>query len=107
MGQWTELVFVDGNSDDGTAEAIAEGILNYADQWQRAVLLNQTGKGKGQAVRQAFEACNGDILMILDSDLTMPPEDLPKYYEAITSEKVNSSTEAAWSIPWKIKPCGF
>lgn len=87
MGKWTELVFVDGDSTDGTVEAIEEGIQNNQDKWQRCVLLKQTGKGKGQAVRQGFDECRGDILMILDSDLTMPPEDLPKYYQAIVSNK--------------------
>ena len=85
MGKWTELIFVDGNSDDGTVEAIEESIEKHGDEWHRCVLYHQTGKGKGQAVRQGFAECRGDILMILDSDLTMPPEDLPKYYEAIIS----------------------
>ncbi len=94
MGRWTELVFVDGHSEDGTIEAIEEGIANHGHEWHRTILIHQTGKGKGQAVRQGFEACNGDILMILDSDLTMPPEDLPKYYEAIKlnrAEFINGS----------------
>jgi ubiquinone/menaquinone biosynthesis C-methylase UbiE len=85
MGKWTELIFVDGHSTDGTIEAIEDCIDRHGSQWHRAVLLHQDGIGKGQAVRQAFEACQGDIFMILDSDLTMPPEDLPKYYDAITS----------------------
>lgn len=87
MGRWTELVFVDGSSTDGTIEAIQEGIEKFGDSWERCVFLRQSGKGKGQAVRQGFEACRGDILMILDSDLTMPPEDLPKYYTALVSRK--------------------
>ena len=87
MGKWTELVFVDGHSDDGTVEEIERCIEKYGEQWQRAVLLRQTGSGKGQAVRQGFAECQGDILLILDSDLTMPPEELPKYYEAIVSGK--------------------
>ena len=87
MGKWTELVFVDGNSDDGTVEAINQGIHDFSKNWHRAILLHQVGKGKGQAVRQAFDSCEGDVLMILDSDITMPPEDLPKYLEAITTNK--------------------
>ncbi len=87
MGRWTELIFVDGNSDDGTIEEIKRCIERYGDQWHRVLLLHQSGKGKGQAVRQGFAECRGDILMILDSDLTMPPEELPKYYEAIVSGK--------------------
>jgi SAM-dependent methyltransferase len=87
MGKWTELVFVDGNSDDGTVEEIKRCIEKYGRQWHQVVLLNQSGKGKGQAVRQGFAECQGEILMIMDSDLTMPPEELPKYYEAIVSGK--------------------
>ena len=87
MGKWTELVFVDGNSNDGTVEEIKRCIEKYGRQWHRVVLLNQSGKGKGQAVRQGFAECQGEILMIVDSDLTMPPEELPKYYEAIVSGK--------------------
>jgi SAM-dependent methyltransferase len=87
LGKWTELVFVDGNSNDGTLEEIERGIEKYGQNWHRVLLLKQSGIGKGQAVRQGFEQCTGDILMILDSDLTMPPEELPKYYDAIVSGK--------------------
>lgn len=87
MGKWTELVFVDGDSTDGTYKAIEEGIRQHESEWERCILLKQTGKGKGQAVRQGFDECRGDILMILDSDLTMPPEELPKYYDALVSNK--------------------
>jgi glycosyltransferase involved in cell wall biosynthesis len=54
----------------------------------------QDGRGKGDAVRKGFDLARGDILMILDADLTMPPEDLPKFYEIMTSgrgEFVNGS----------------
>lgn len=86
LGKWTELIFVDGNSKDGTVEAIGRGISEHGDEWERAVLIHQgKGRGKGDAVRKGFAAAKGDVLMILDSDLTMPPEDLPKYYEAIAT----------------------
>ena len=49
-------------------------------------LILQDGKGKGDAVRKGFEAARGDILMILDADLTVPPEDLPKFYRAIAED---------------------
>ena len=87
LGKWTELIFIDGNSDDGTVQEINRCIEKYGRDWNRIVLQQQTGKGKGQAVRQGFAQCEGDILMILDSDLTMPPEELTKYYEAIASGK--------------------
>ena len=87
MGAWTELVFVDGHSEDGTVEEIERCSKAYGPSWRDVVLIPQTGKGKGQAVRQGMDQCKGDILMILDSDLTMPPEELPKYYEAICQGK--------------------
>lgn len=87
MGSQTELVFVDGRSQDGTVEEIQRCMAAYRERWPRVTLIHQTGKGKGQAVRQGFERCAGDILMILDSDLTMPPEELPKYYHALVSGK--------------------
>lgn len=87
LGSRTELIFVDGNSDDGTVEEIKRCIKRYGHEWHRLELLQQTGQGKGQAVCQGFAECQGDILMILDSDLTMPPEELPKFYEAIVSGK--------------------
>ena len=87
LGKWTELIFVDGRSDDGTVEEIERCTKKYESQWHKVKLIHQSSKGKGNAVRQGFKACRGDILMILDSDLTMPPEELGKYYEAIIESK--------------------
>lgn len=87
LGKWTELIFVDGHSNDGTIEEIGRCTKKYGGQWHRVELVHQSGKGKGNAVRQGFAACSSDILMILDSDLTMPPEELGKYYEAIIEGK--------------------
>lgn len=87
LGSWTELIFVDGHSDDGTVEEITRCRDKYGAQWHRVVLLHQQGKGKADAMRQGFAACQGDILIILDSDLTMPPEELGKYYDAIVEGK--------------------
>jgi glycosyltransferase involved in cell wall biosynthesis len=93
MGKWTELIFVDGNSDDGTVAAIEKHIA--AGSRERMKLIHQgTGKGKGDAVRKGFAAAQGDVLFILDADLTVPPEDLPKFYAAIAegrAEFVNGS----------------
>ena len=52
-----------------------------------ARLLRQTGKGKGDAVRLGFGEATGDILMILDADLTVPPQDLPRFYDALRTGK--------------------
>jgi hypothetical protein len=50
---------------------------------RRYLLLRQTGKGRGDAVREGFGRATGEVLMILDGDLTVPPEDLPRFYEAL------------------------
>lgn len=107
MGRHTEILFVDGNSTDGTQEEIRRMIDKYEGE-KDIKLLHQlppeeaaaddavaesqkTGKmlpqGKGHAVRVGFDAAEGDVLMILDADLTVPPEDLPRFFEAITRGK--------------------
>lgn len=82
IGTHTELIFVDGNSTDGTADEISRVITEYPDKDIK--LIHQgSGIGKADAVRKGFAAAQGDVLMILDGDLTVPPEDLPKFYEAL------------------------
>ena len=85
MGSGTELIFVEGHSSDDTYAAIQVAIA--AHPRRQARLLRQTGRGKGDAVRAGFAVATGEILMILDADLTVPPEDLPRFYEAIQSNK--------------------
>jgi ubiquinone/menaquinone biosynthesis C-methylase UbiE len=85
MGGGTELVFVEGNSTDDTWEAIQRAVASHPQR--RCVTLQQPGKGKGDAVRCGFAASTGRILMILDADLTVPPEDLPRFYDAIAGDK--------------------
>jgi SAM-dependent methyltransferase len=83
MGAGTELLFVEGHSSDGTYAAIEREVAARPER--RAKLFRQTGKGKGDAVRLGFSQASGDVLMILDADLTVPPEDLPRFYEVIRS----------------------
>jgi SAM-dependent methyltransferase len=90
MGRSTELIFVDGSSTDGTVEAIER----HLDKPHVKLLHQGDGRGKGDAVRKGFAAATGDVLFILDADLTVPPEDLPKFYAAIAEgmgEFVNGS----------------
>lgn len=82
MGPKTELIFVDGNSSDGTVEEIQALLREYHGPLTLRLIHQGDGKGKGDAVRKGFAAATGDVLMILDSDLTVPPEDLPKFYRA-------------------------
>jgi SAM-dependent methyltransferase len=83
MGVWTELIFVEGNSKDNTWEEIQRIKKAYPEK--RIKILQQSGKGKGNAVRDGFAVANGELFMILDADLTMPPEELPKFYDAVVS----------------------
>ena len=86
FGAAQEILFVEGNSSDGTFEECERVRDAYQDSWDIKV-LKQDGKGKGDAVRKGFAAASGDVLMILDADLTMPPEALPKYHAVIESGK--------------------
>jgi SAM-dependent methyltransferase len=85
MGEWTELIFVEGHSKDNTWDEIKRVAEKYSSR--RIKILRQTGQGKGNAVREGFDLAEGELLMILDADLTMPPEELPKFYEAVVSRK--------------------
>ncbi len=90
MGQGTEIIFIEGHSTDDTWGEIQRVAAKYP---QRTIkVLKQQSRGKGGAVREAFSAATGDLLFILDADLTMPPEELPKFYEVArsgTAEFVN------------------
>jgi len=81
-----EILFVEGNSSDGTFEECERVREAYKDS-SNIKVLKQNGKGKGDAVRKGFAAATGDVLMILDADLTMPPEALPKYHAVIETGK--------------------
>lgn len=90
MGRGTELVFVDGHSKDGTVEEI-ERCIEHLDELNPelddARVFTQPGTGKGEAVRLGFAEANGDILMILDADITVRPEELPKFFDALVKGK--------------------
>ncbi|MFA4818170.1 MAG: glycosyltransferase [Parcubacteria group bacterium] len=93
LGSHTEIIFVEGNSSDNTYKEIIRVYEKYKDQYD-IKYAKQDGKGKGDAVRKGFALAQGEILMILDADLTVPPEDLSKFYQAISSgrgEYINGS----------------
>lgn len=80
-----EIIFVEGHSQDGTWQEIERVIAAHREHDIKAI--RQQGKGKGDAVFGAFDVARGDVLIILDADLTIPPEQLPKFWEAIRSGK--------------------
>lgn len=85
FGGRTEIIFIEGGSTDGTYEEIERVAAVYPEK--NIKFARQDGRGKGDAVRKGFAMASGEILMILDADLTVPPEDLPKFYEAIAIGK--------------------
>lgn len=94
LGAGTELVFVDGHSTDGTVEKIQGVMARYAGPHTLRLIHQEQATGKGDAVRKGFEAATGELFMILDADVTVDPESLPKFYEAIVDghgEFVNGS----------------
>ncbi len=84
LGAGTEVIFVEGGSVDGTWEEILRVQKEYADRFDIKA-YQQTGIGKKNAVWQGFEQATGDILVILDADLTVQPKDLVCFFEAIAT----------------------
>ncbi len=78
LGREAEIIFVEGHSTDGTWEEILRVSTLYRDQF-RILAVQQTGKGKADAVRLGFAHAREDLLVILDADLTMPPEMLSRF----------------------------
>jgi SAM-dependent methyltransferase len=105
MGAGTELVFVEGHSRDHTWAEIQRVVAAHPER--KIKILQQTGKGKGDAVRAGFAAATGDVLMILDADLTMPPEELPKFYEVIASGRAEFANGVRLVYPMDEKAMQF
>jgi SAM-dependent methyltransferase len=106
LGGHTEVIFVEGHSRDRTWETIQDLVRTYRGPFTLKA-LQQTGRGKADAVRLGFDQASGDILMILDADLTVPPEDLPHFVEVLASgrgEFANGSRlvypRSRTAMPW-------
>jgi glycosyltransferase involved in cell wall biosynthesis len=105
LGCDTELVFVEGHSSDNTYETIKKIIEKNNDR--KCKLYRQTGKGKGDAVRLGFKEAEGDALIILDADMTVAPEDLPRFVEALVSGKGEFINGVRLVYPMEDKAMGF
>ena len=88
FGLAQELIFIEGHSKDGTWEEIERATTQYRGPMQ-IKMAKQTGIGKGDAVRLGFDMASNEVLMILDADMTVAPEDLPKFYEALAQGKAD------------------
>ncbi|MBA7473557.1 2-methoxy-6-polyprenyl-1,4-benzoquinol methylase, mitochondrial [subsurface metagenome] len=84
MGNKMEIIFVEGYSKDGTREEIERVIKKYPEK-NLKLIKQDKGVGKADAVHLGFEAASGDVLMILDADFSVSPEDLPKFYSNLVS----------------------
>lgn len=85
MGSHTELIFVEGHSRDDTLARCHSVAASHPEK--DIQVFAQEGVGKGDAVRLGFARATGDILMILDADLSVAPEDLPQFVDVLTREK--------------------
>lgn len=93
LGAFTELIFIEGHSSDNTLAEIKRLSAEYKGD-KKIKYAVQDGRGKGDAVRKGFEMATGDILMIFDADMTVPAEEIYKFYESIVSnsgEFINGS----------------
>lgn len=93
FGRSQEIIFIEGHSQDNTWRVIQQevqrmrGISPRTGNHPRLVVraFKQAGKGKADAVKLGFKKAQGDVLMILDADLSVQPQDLLKFYEVIAS----------------------
>jgi ubiquinone/menaquinone biosynthesis C-methylase UbiE len=85
LGSHTEIIFGDDKSTDGTPDIVREMMLKYPEKDIK--LVDSPGISKAMNVWTCFDSAKGDILMILDADLTVIPEELPYFYEAISTRK--------------------
>jgi len=105
LGSAMEIIFSEGKSKDKTYEEILRIIKKYNNRIIK--VIKQTGSGKGNAVREAFNKANGEILMILDADLTVPPEELKKFYDAIIENKAEFINGSRLVYPLRKKSMQF
>ena len=105
MGKGTELVFVEGHSRDNTREAIREAMANHPKR--PCKLIQQVGIGKADAVQSGIRVAEGDLLMILDADLTVPPESLPRFYDALISSKCDFANGVRLVYPMEERAMRF
>jgi glycosyltransferase involved in cell wall biosynthesis len=103
-----ELIFVEGGSEDSTWENIQTAVNQKQDITKLIIsAYKQTGKGKGDAVRLGFSKAKGDILIILDADLSVPPEELPRFIEILRNDKCEFANGSRLVYPMEDKAMQF
>lgn len=80
IGSSTEVIVV----DDGSSDATALKVRGFTSTHTKVRLISYPkNKGKGFAVKTGFDAATGDVLMILDADMAVEPEELPRFFELL------------------------
>ena len=103
-----ELIFVEGGSEDSTWETIQTAVNQNQDKTKLIIsAYKQAGKGKGDAVRLGFSKAKGDILIILDADLSVPPEELPRFIEILRNDKCEFANGSRLVYPMEDKAMQF
>lgn len=94
VGLFTEIIFIEGNSTDNTYDEIKrvvkkEMVVTNSGNADGKIFKysKQDGKGKGDAVRKGFDMATGDILAIYDADMTVPANEVKRFYDAIVTNK--------------------
>jgi SAM-dependent methyltransferase len=105
LGRETQIILIEGHSQDSTWEEIQRAVRE--NPHRDLLAMRQTGKGKGNAVREAIAAAKHEILMILDADLTVPPEELTKFYDALASGKTEFANGVRLVYPMEKKAMRF
>lgn len=105
MGAGVELIFVEGHSHDATWAEIQRVAAAHPEK--KIICLRQKGRGKGDAVRTGFAAATGDVLMILDADLTVPPEELPKFLDVIVRDRADFANGVRLVYPMERRAMQF
>lgn len=106
LGRRTEIVFVEGNSSDDTWATIQREVAAYTGP-HLVRAIKQPGRGKWDAVRAGFEIARGDVLVIQDADLTAPPEDLVKFYEAVEDGRAEFANGSRLVYPMESRAMRF
>lgn len=89
IGKKTEIIFIEGHSRDNTREEIKNNILRYKSKnnFSYQLLIQKGSTGKSGAVNIGFKNARGDIMIIYDSDMTVKPGDLLKFYQALITHQ--------------------
>ncbi len=108
MAPEQELIFVEGNSTDDTWEVIQAAVAEMQHSTPMTLIaMQQTGKGKGDAVRAGFDRATGEVLMILDADLSVPPEELPQFVRALEEDRCEFANGSRLVYPMDDKAMRF